>query len=323
MGFLSSLFGSGDSGKGNASSADVVQSEKPTAESASKPMVPANRLEDLARALKDATRMSAFSLRIDSDASPTLTSSKLGGLPYWPRGLDYPEPERQGLSSDERLALLAQLNLADFGGDSRLPDHGLLQFFVTTDDLNGLEFDVPMDAQRHFRVVWHERIDSSVMAEDVLARGIAPAGKDEIFPVRGEHALSVGRTECWMTPADERFDAAFRGVLDKLFGAGFADSERSWTEYLEDDDCDRLYDLLNEGNDQRSLVLGYPYFTQWDPRAGEALDYFDTLLLQIDSDFDNPSKVMWGDSGVGNFFINGEALARGDFSRVLYNWDCY
>ena len=32
--------------------------------------------------------------------------------------------------------------------------------------------------------------------------------------------------------------------------------------------------------------------------------------------------ICWGDLGVGNFFINREALKRRDFSRVLYNWDC-
>ena len=32
---------------------------------------------------------------------------------------------------------------------------------------------------------------------------------------------------------------------------------------------------------------------------------------------------MWGDCGVGNFFINAEDLKRLDFSNVLYNWDCY
>jgi len=31
---------------------------------------------------------------------------------------------------------------------------------------------------------------------------------------------------------------------------------------------------------------------------------------------------MWGDCGVGNFFINIEDLKNLDFSDVLYNWDC-
>ncbi len=32
--------------------------------------------------------------------------------------------------------------------------------------------------------------------------------------------------------------------------------------------------------------------------------------------------ILWGDAGVGNFFINREDLKRRDFSKILYNWDC-
>ena len=32
--------------------------------------------------------------------------------------------------------------------------------------------------------------------------------------------------------------------------------------------------------------------------------------------------VMWGNVGVGNFFINREKLKALDFSDVLYNWGC-
>ena len=69
---------------------------------------------------------------------------------------------------------------------------------------------------------------------------------------------------------------------------------------------------------------GYPYFTQNDPRE-ENPEYkdFDTLLFQLDSDFSGKKDlVLWGDSGIANFFINREALKRRDFSQVLYNWDC-
>lgn len=65
-------------------------------------------------------------------------------------------------------------------------------------------------------------------------------------------------------------------------------------------------------------------FTQSDPR-GEKPEYdrMDTPLFQLDSDgHGREDRVLWGDCGVGGFFINREALERRDFSRVLYNWDC-
>ena len=52
------------------------------------------------------------------------------------------------------------------------------------------------------------------------------------------------------------------------------------------------------------------------------MDYYNTLLLQLDSDLKS-GILMWGDSGEANFIINEKALEELDFSRVLYNWDCF
>ncbi|SUC47704.1 Domain of uncharacterised function (DUF1963) [Providencia stuartii] len=67
-------------------------------------------------------------------------------------------------------------------------------------------------------------------------------------------------------------------------------------------------------------IGGYPFFTQTDPREyrKEIQDY--VLLLQIDSDYE--TGILWGDIGVGNFFIHPEDLKNKDFSKVVYNWDC-
>ena len=94
-------------------------------------------------------------------------------------------------------------------------------------------------------------------------------------------------------------------------------------QYLNEDDHSYLYDeLCNTGH----WLLGYPFFTQYDPRGyGEeaTANYYDTLLFQMDSDMiDGEDYVLWGDCGVANFFINSEALKKKDFSKVMYNWDC-
>ena len=69
------------------------------------------------------------------------------------------------------------------------------------------------------------------------------------------------------------------------------------------------------------VYRGYPYFTQDDPRPEDSP--YDTLLFQMDSEMsDGIDYIMWGDMGVGNFFIDLEDLKNCDFSRVLYTWDC-
>ena len=69
---------------------------------------------------------------------------------------------------------------------------------------------------------------------------------------------------------------------------------------------------------------GYPAFTQEDPRD-DANCYSDhqILLLQIDSIGTKAHEIMWGDSGICNFFITEKTFKERDFSKVIYNWDCY
>ncbi|MCL2424330.1 MAG: DUF1963 domain-containing protein, partial [Micrococcales bacterium] len=70
-------------------------------------------------------------------------------------------------------------------------------------------------------------------------------------------------------------------------------------------------------------IGGYPLFTQWDPRDdNDDFAGHTTLLFQLDTDQAGGIDIMWGDMGVGNFFIEPDRLAVLDFSNVLYNWDC-
>ncbi|MGR5907746.1 DUF1963 domain-containing protein [Bacillus paranthracis] len=66
---------------------------------------------------------------------------------------------------------------------------------------------------------------------------------------------------------------------------------------------------------------GYPFFTDRSKGMGRKYQQHDILLLQIDTD--DSLNIMWGDSGVANFFIKKEDLLNLDFSNVIYNWDCY
>jgi len=84
---------------------------------------------------------------------------------------------------------------------------------------------------------------------------------------------------------------------------------------IEDELREELYDNFQSTGHK---IGGYAYFTQEDPRLykDQFKDYI--LLLQIDS----IDEIMWGDCGVANFFIHPDDLARKDFSKVMYNWDC-
>lgn len=287
--------------------------------------VPADRLRELIEKIKDKTSMPAYRLVIEAGRKPALTETKLGGLPYWPAGLEYPSTPK-----GRPLMLLAQLRLDDFGGDDRLPDHGLLQFFIdAVDDCSGMDFDDQTN-QSGFRVVWHETVDESVTPEQVNALGMPTSlvGFDMEYlgnPLAGEFALRVEPVTNWMTIADGRIDDLFVACCRELLGDDFVAGRDNYWDLLENDDVDTLFNELKTP-EPAHLVFGYPFFTQNDPRMGELMEQFDTLLLQIDSEGDpdtHKDRVIWGDVGIGSFFINSDDLKRGDFSRVLFNWDCY
>ncbi|MFN4876657.1 MAG: DUF1963 domain-containing protein, partial [Aphanizomenon sp.] len=86
-------------------------------------------------------------------------------------------------------------------------------------------------------------------------------------------------------------------------------------------------DFINEYEEKYEELLGghclggYPAFVQNDDRADlEEEEGYDFLLLQMNSDDEH--SIMWGDEGVGNFFIQPSALKQLDFSKILYTYAC-
>ncbi len=192
----------------------------------------------------------------------------------------------------------------------------MLQFFIGGEEMYGLDFDHPTE-QKDWRIVYHEKVDASVTAETVEAMGIpSNNGDDEGVdsPVFRSCVFRLAKKETWLTPDNwERFDEVTLEVAKDLFGE--TDAESADEVFGEDQ-----YALLEEEYfySENSHLLGHPFFTQADIR--ERGWRYDTLLFQLDSE--TVDIVMWGDMGVGNFFINAEDLKRLDFSNVVYNWDC-
>lgn len=228
-------------------------------------------------------------------------ASKVGGAPWWPPGEPLPRD-----AQDRPLALLAQVDLGalpESGLD--LPAQGLLQFFIATDTHMGLDFDsdqspAALAARRGHRVVYWPDAGGPTQAV-----ALATARDLPLDPARPLRMHFHAGTEV-LNLHDARFEALFDGGLDAAL-----------QRHGEPDgiNADALHDALWEHDTGPGHKLGgYPNFAQVDPRTRTDLE----LLFQLDSD----DGVMWGDCGVGNFFITDEDLARRDFSRVLYGWDC-
>ena len=216
------------------------------------------------------------------------------------------------------LGLLAQVDCAGLAGLPDFPTTGLLQFFVSPGDVWGLNFDDPTDTAG-FRVLYHEEVDRTVTPEEVESkRPPRPEGADDWLPLCKNCRIVLSPpAEQGMNETDPRFGPLFAEKWNALRPdapvTGTWDMHQLVPERLRD------YDATYQPGWEAAFhqLGGYPYFTQDDPRPGQYED-FDTLLFQLDS----CDLVLWGDYGVGNFFINRDALKRRDFSKVLYNWDC-
>lgn len=273
-------------------------------------------LEKMIAEIKNRTRTQACSLKIQKDVTPGIFDSKFGGLPYWDLKKEYPQDSDGG-----SMMLLAQINLDKEGIDDKLPQQGMLQFFISRDECFGLDFDEP-DKQQKFRVVYHEAVDYDITREqiqDINPPLCTDEDMEDYTPVWKEAAITVAKQEVYMCDGDYRFEQLFQEIVQDILGEDI--KSQSVYSYLGNDEYDKLTEALgNEGH----WLLGYPYFTQADPREHEeAYRYYDTLLFQMDSDcIDNEDYILWGDCGVGNFFISQEDLKQKDFSKILYNWDC-
>ncbi len=280
--------------------------------------------------IKKMTKKQAIRFQIDPEKRPKLTDSKFGGMPYWDKGMEYPRRKDGTL-----LMLLAQINLDELNRegknpDNQLPKRGMLQFFIDgKDDVFGMDFDNTKDeagrlVQDGFRVVYHKTVDYEVSEKEIQEIGM-PVSTDEgldMTPIWGEYGLTILLEETYMGMDDYRFEEYFAKAAEK---AGWKiDESKGFYGNFSAEGGDFLYEEIEPSG---HWMLGYPYFTQSDPREEYGDRTFNKeytiQLFQMDSDYgDDDDYIMWGDAGVANFFINKEDLAKEDFGDVLYSWDC-
>jgi uncharacterized protein YwqG len=222
----------------------------------------------------------------------TLLESKFGGEPYWPSGQEYPK-DAQG----EPLHLLAQIECAALPPLEGFPTLGLLQFYVASEEMYGLNLDNLLD-QSNFRVVYFSEVD-----ENIALRDFSFLGEAKNLPITQSYSLTFEKQWAPVAPEDIAFEQIF---------------ESSPYEFFEQFDEEIKAEYLKLAVPYGHKIGGYAHFTQEDPRFWDEAYESYQLLLQIDS---QEEGILWGDRGIGNFFIKPDDLHNLDFSKVLYHWD--
>ena len=259
-----------------------------------------------------------------------LFDCKLGGVPYFPKNMEYPkgkEGDYEGLP----LRLLVQLNFEKLPHIKDFPEKGILQIFILDSDDAIYGWDDGKINNNGYRVIYHENIitdETKLLSADDIPE---PNPDEDLFPLKTNMILIPEEvTEAPVTYYDFRFEEAFLKYYNEI-----SDPKAERIYDLEDDERSCLYDLTDNMDDETEVRIGgYPTFAQYDPRKDDDdLKRFDTLLFELLS-IENPDydwkknrhvpsyHVIWGDVGTGAFLIPLENLRRLDFSDILYNYDC-
>lgn len=276
--------------------------------------------------LLDISKVNCVKIKLskqDNDFVPSLTS-KISGMGYLPAGEPYPVK-----LDGTPLVLLAQLNFRQIANQvdinqlpHPLPKQGILQIYI--DDIDndyGCNFDdyLPHDGYQ-VRFWQDDSLPLNIAELTQISEQLKGLDIDALpfdFKYQYNMAFVLSEQSCGTNCFEY---SAITDTIEPLKGNDI------WN-YLEEtlgvDDPDEhleCYDELSGNSYGQHLILGYPYFTQTDPREYNEQLQKHILLFQIDTDDDN--DIMWGDAGVANFFIRPDDLKNQDFSKLIYNWDC-
>lgn len=266
----------------------------------------------------------------NSDGKLPLTASKVGGMGYLPMGETYPSQ-----ADGKPLALLVQINFSELSNavdltqlPQPLPDNGILQIYIGNTDLYGADFDNPYPSDTYQVRYWVDTnlpVNQADLDETMASVKTIFLEEDYVLPfgVNDEFALTFEQAvqSCNLYAYDPyEVTGKTPSETSELYDEDAIEAELK-AKGLDDVDpydvIDKYLELAGVGGHQ---ILGYPYFTQTDPREYEKSLRQHILLFQLDSDDD--VDIMWGDMGVANFFITPEALLARDFNQLVYNWDC-
>lgn len=228
-------------------------------------------------------------LEVDPLVDPLgLLSSKFLGLPFFPKGKDYPT-DREG----DPMILVVQINFKEIPSLKPFPDSGILQLF----------FSKARWYANEVAIVFHDEKD--VLEEPMQNFSFLKSEDYEQIPIHKVHRLSFAKEMEPGEPEDSQFDCSFGGL--------------SYWDYYEKLGKNQATLMDRYFNGDGHKIGGYSFFTQGDPRAYEADRKDDIQLLQIDSD----EAILFGDMGLIHLFIDPVALQAGDFSKAYFYWDCF
>lgn len=246
-----------------------------------------------------------------------IRDSKFRGKPFLPKGVAFP---RNKLG--EKMVLLVQINFEQVPDLEPFPQSGILQIFVTSnvnqehvwgknnyysgDPWVPLEYFEHLQKQDYFKVQYFSaeacQQESQPIGDEELL--------DDILPIMSPMKLEFEIGEEYCGVEDYRFWDYLRVSPEEFFAKH---GNEEW------DDLDNFFRFL--ASEDLAKLGGYGRFTCGDPRTELKARNEWMVLLNIESGPVGREEILWGDNGVGTFFIREPDLKNLNFSAVAYYWD--
>lgn len=263
------------------------------------------------------SRLAYINIVADKQSDVAPWNSKLGGLAYVPKGQPYPTGP-DGVP----LALLAQLNFSEMPVLEGYPSQGILQFFIAgksskahvygmsqydATPYSQRDFFASLSKQTWFRVVYHPQV---LQERDKLQK--PPLSQDEMMPLIGTTRIRFQADTEPVSISDYRFQRFFGQPAAEFF-----------QQFGEKEEAAAVNYMAFSSKDQLAKVGGYSSPSQEDPRKSQPAGDWVVLLELHNGREEGRYDMMWGDAGMGAFYIRPDDLKRLDFSKVVYYWDNY
>lgn len=248
------------------------------------------KLTKIIKEYKEKTKKECYAIDVIEDEIPNILDDKIGGNPYLPIGVEWPEG----------MNLLLQVNLKNIELE-HFPQKGILEVFVSADcdspcDIKIFIFDEGLEYQTEFPEQDLEGFFVGKPLKIVLKK------TTEHMPINNEGA---NKLFCDLIKKYLNLD------IDSVFDI------EDYDEIIQDEEDAKAFRNIDIGI-TKANIGGYPAYTQDN---SELFDLnTDICIFKLDSYLDE--NIYIGDSGILTITMPIKDLETQDFSNVFGYWDC-
>lgn len=253
------------------------------------------KLSEVIKEYKELTKKECYGIEVIEDEIPDILDDKIGGTPYLPVGVEWPEG----------MNLLLQVNLKNIELED-FPKEGILEIFVSSD------CDSPCETKVF---IFDEGLEYQT--------DLPEQDMDEFF-VTEALKIKLEKVIEHMPINNDEGNKKFCDMIKKYFD--FQDEEIEieefaqldyYEEFFEDQEDVEAYNNIDDGV-TKANIGGYPAYTQENEGMFDLNE--DICIFKLDSYLNDSVNI--GDSGILNITMSMEDFKKRDFSNVSGYWDC-